>query len=42
MSRGRGSVREILRQVLALRTDVTEVGEMLTKRWRPLVADSTS
>ena len=41
MGRGRPSVREILRQLLALRTEVTEVGEMLTNRWRPLVADTS-
>ena len=41
MSRGRPTVREILRQLLALRTDVADVGEMLTNRWRPLVADTS-
>src|SRR5215467_8884681 len=41
MSRGGPSVREIVRQLLALRTDVAEVGEMLTNRWRPLVADTS-
>jgi hypothetical protein len=41
MSRGRPNVREILRQLLALRTDVAEAGEMLTKRWHPLVADTS-
>ena len=41
MSRGRPSVRELLRQLLALRTDVTDVGEMLINRWRPLVADTS-
>ena len=41
MSRGRPNVREILRRLLALRTDVTDVGEMLTNRWRPLVADTS-
>ena len=41
MIRGRPTVREILRQLLALRTDVADVGEMLTNRWRPLVADTS-
>jgi pyruvate kinase len=41
MSRGRPNVREILRQLLALRTDVADVREMLTNRWRPLVADTS-
>lgn len=41
MSRGRPTIREILRQLLALRTDVADVGEMLTNRWRPLVADTS-
>jgi pyruvate kinase len=41
MSRGRPTVREIIKQILALRTNVAETGEMLTKRWHPLVADTS-
>jgi pyruvate kinase len=41
MSRGRPTVREILRQLLALRTDVADLGEMLANRWRPFVADTS-
>ena len=41
MNRVRRSVREIIKQILALRANVVEVGEMLTKRWHPLVADTS-
>ena len=41
VSRGRPNVHEILKQLLALRTDVAEMGEMLTNRWRPLVANTS-
>src|SRR5215813_1748910 len=41
MSRGRPTVHEILRQLQALRTDVTEMGEALTNRWHPLIADTS-
>ena len=41
MNRVRRSVREIIKQILALRTNVVEVGEMLTNRWHPLVADTS-
>ena len=41
MNRVRRSVREILKQILALRTNVADVGEMLTNRWHPLVADTS-
>jgi hypothetical protein len=41
MSRGRPTVREILRQLLALRTEVADLGELLTNRWRSLVADTS-
>jgi pyruvate kinase len=41
MNRVRRSVREIMKQILALRTNVAAVGEMLTKRWHPLVADTS-
>ena len=40
-SRATEAVREILRQLLALRTNVADVGEMLTNRWHPLVADTS-
>src|SRR6516164_4174458 len=41
MGRSGPSVREILRQLIALRSDVTGVGEKLTSGWRPLVADTS-
>ncbi len=41
MNRGRPTVREILKQLRALRTDVADVGEMLGNRWHPLVADTS-
>jgi pyruvate kinase len=34
-------VREILKQLLALRIDVADKGELLTNRWRSLVADTS-
>ena len=37
----RRSGREILKRILSLRTNVAAVGEMLTNRWHPLVADTS-
>jgi pyruvate kinase len=41
MNRVRRGVREIAGKILAVRTNVAELGEMLTKRWHPLVADTS-
>jgi hypothetical protein len=41
MSRGRPTVREILKQLLALRIEVADKGELLANRWRSLVADTS-
>jgi pyruvate kinase len=41
MSRGRPTVHEILKQLLALRIEVADKGELLANRWRSLVADTS-
>jgi hypothetical protein len=41
MNSMRRSVLDIIKQILALRANVAEAGEMLTKRWHPLVADTS-